>query len=285
MAGCTGNNGVPESKDTPSAPAPVAGENTGSISGIVTDDALIPLSGVSVGAAPVAEKKFTYESKSDANGKFTFNDLAPGKWRVGAARIGYSDFTKAVDVTAGQVTEVRVMLVAVALVNETRSEVKIYQGRIVCGHGNPAFTEVVCGAALDPTEQTQKFLFEYEIEEEATGQLWEQSWKPTQILSRDLVIAIERDGCGATCPSSSTFGEEQGCCYLRIALDDRGMDVGDVKAGTDGAKVQSRTFPAFGTTDQPVNFFTDQAFTIYWEQFWGELPEDFETTRTNVPPT
>jgi hypothetical protein len=132
-------------------------------------------------------------------------------------------------------------------------------------------------------DDNQEFLHNYTIEEEMTGVLWEVQWESSQALSKDLVFNIEEDGCGATCPGDSTFADPQGCCTLRVALDDDGLDIPNVKAGSEGATIQSRTFPAFNSTEGLPTVYTNQQFTIYVEYFWGELPPDFETTRSNVP--
>lgn len=284
LAGCSGKGSDQNSGSEPAGAAPaIPGADTGSIRGIVTDDSLLPLQGAHVG---VLEQQL--EALTDAQGKFTFNGVQPGAVRVAATKLGYETAAKNVQVEAGKISDVGFILKPVALLDVPHSVLNITEGRIICGQGNPIFTDVICGDPLFlvASNPDQKFLFKYTIEKEATGQLWEQAWKPTQILSRNLAFFLEKDDCGTSCPSGSRFASPAGCCYLRVALDDKGMDIGTVKAGTSGATIQSRTFPkgANGDVTHPEeNFFLDQRFTIYWEQFWGPLPDDFETTRTNVP--
>lgn len=279
LSGCIGKEGPsgPAEASLSAAPPAQFDDKTGAIAGIVTDDAFVPIPGVDLGLREAT----AHAAKSDPDGRFTFSRVEPGEYTLDVSKIGYQSVALPVEVTAGRTTDVPIQLESAPLTNQTYSVVTVYNGLIVCGSGNPLFTEVVCGAVVD--EQRQKFLFNYDIKKEATGQLWEMTWKPTQLLSRDLALFIEKDGCGLSCPSSSTFSETFGCCYMRVAKDDAQMDIADVKAGSEGAKIQSRTFPSGANLEPEVNVYTEQTFTIYWEQFFGKLPNDFLTTRTNLP--
>lgn len=265
------------------APAPEVDASSGAIHGVVTDESSLVLSGVKVGLVELKT-----EVVSDENGQFTFSKLQPGFLRVSAHKLGYKDWLRNVEIRAGEISNVNIQLTEIPIEDSRpRSEMQIFNGRIVCGTGNPVFVEVICGDPLDPVapNTNQKFLFKFNISKEETGQLWEQSWKPTQLLSRDLLFIVEKDCGDNSCPTGERFAQTSGCCYLRIALNDTQLDIPAVKAGSKGATIRSRTFPAGGTVERPVNVFTDQSFTIYWEKFWGPLPENFKKERTNVPPT
>lgn len=295
LAGCSskGKNASTLPEDV-LAPPPEVDASTGAIHGVVTDESSVILSGVKVG---IVELKV--ETMSDNNGQFTFSKLQPGPLRISAHKLGYKDWLRHVEVQAGEVSNVNVQLVEIPVEDgRPRSEVTSYNGRIVCGTSvggyfplvTAGYTSVECGDPGYPitSNPNQKFLFTYNVTKESTGQLWEQSWKPTQVLSRELLIIVEKDCGDEGCAPADRFAQSQGCCYIRVALNDTQMDLPGVKAGTNGATVRTRTFPAFGSSAHPetlVGLFTDQMFTIYWEQFWGPLPENFRTDRTNVPPS
>lgn len=271
LSGCAGKK-----PDVTTQEIRVGDANTATVKGIVIDEATLPVAGAVVGVV-----EYKVEARTDDKGEFLLAGLAPGKVRLAVHKIGYEQVVRALDLGAGSVHTQTIQLVSIPLPDVPHSEVRIFEGRIVCGEGNPVLTDVICGDVLD--ENGQKFRFRYLIPKEATGQLWEQAWRPTQILSRELTFILERDGCGVECPSEATLGRYQKCCYIRAAFNDTQMDKNGIKWGSKGGWIQSRTFPGFGNANSPVNVYTDQRFTIYWEQFWGELPADFATTRTNVP--
>lgn len=114
LAGCTTSTGtstttVPASK----APEPTADAATGSISGLVVDDEQQPIVGAEVGL------NTDVQTRSDDAGRFTFNDLQPGTVTVNAARLGFSSSGKRVEVRAGEVTELTIVLLGIEIQNET----------------------------------------------------------------------------------------------------------------------------------------------------------------------
>jgi hypothetical protein len=84
---------------TTSAAAPTVSSTNGSISGVVTDDERLP-----VYAAAVASLQINRETRTDANGAYTFNDVPPGDYNVVADKLGYKPTARKVHVEAGQVT-------------------------------------------------------------------------------------------------------------------------------------------------------------------------------------
>jgi hypothetical protein len=276
LAGCAGPSTPTETDDL--AGPPTVTDDTGAIQGLVLDDI-----GIGVAMAQVQLREAPEQGLALTNqaGAFQFEGLEPGRFVMDVSSIGYRSVARHVDVVAGEITEVRIELEPIAI-SGSFSSLEILEGKIVCGSGVIVVTQVACGSALD--EENQRFLFQYEVEAENTGVLWEVAWTPTQALSRDLVFAIEADGCGALCESSSRFAEVSGCCQLRVALGDSQLDIEDVKAGSEGAVIQSRTFPSYTAGDGVTpTFYLEQEFTIYVEYFWGDLPPDFAEGRSNLP--
>jgi hypothetical protein len=83
----------------PPAEDPQAGTDTGSIQGSVTDDEVMPIRHATITLSPTAA-----ETRSDQDGRFTFNDLAPGRYTLRAQRAGYTNATLDVNVIAAQIT-------------------------------------------------------------------------------------------------------------------------------------------------------------------------------------
>jgi TonB-linked SusC/RagA family outer membrane protein len=90
--------------------SPLAGQNTGSISGLVTSKAMAPLSEVQVFIVGTQMGGLT-----SANGRFLIRNVAPGSYEVRAIRIGYEAVTQSVTVAAGQSAAVNFTLADQAL--------------------------------------------------------------------------------------------------------------------------------------------------------------------------
>src|SRR5687767_10855226 len=95
FAGCSAaeTQGQSETPGSTTAPAPVVDANTGSIAGTVTTDEMEPIPNAEVGVIGIDAVVTT-----DAQGAFTFNDVAPGTYNVLANALGFEQRGKKVDV-------------------------------------------------------------------------------------------------------------------------------------------------------------------------------------------
>lgn len=117
LAGCVGSNASEKagpSTPIPEAPPPAVTVETGSIAGAVTDDELRPIPGATVAVVETAQ-----ETKTDQAGAFTFNELAPGPYRVIAQTLGYEQAARKVEVAAGEITKLSFALKPVKIGNES----------------------------------------------------------------------------------------------------------------------------------------------------------------------
>ncbi|HEX9816639.1 MAG TPA: carboxypeptidase-like regulatory domain-containing protein [Candidatus Thermoplasmatota archaeon] len=253
----------------------------GAITGQVIDDELNPVRDAQVAvASSVVEPMLT-----DADGRFAFLALPPGPDTLYVAAIGYEAAARKIEPMAGQTQDITVRLSDVAS-EEPFSILETRQGLIACGSGagfeGSGVTQVRCGAA----DENQRFLFNYTFGQDLKGILIEMRWTPAQAFSRDLVLNVEKDGCGVDCEEDDTFAQLQGCCYLRVpvTIDEMTKPAATEPATDfreDGGRIQTRTFPAFGETGNPVTVFTQQPFEIRVEYFYHELPVDWDV-RSNM---
>lgn len=95
---------------TPTAAEPTVASDTGSIAGKTLNEEQLPIEGVGV---VIAETRNS--TKSDAVGAFTFNGMPPGTYTILTGRAGFKEAAKKVEVRAGEITEVRIILKEVAL--------------------------------------------------------------------------------------------------------------------------------------------------------------------------
>ncbi len=91
LAGCAGKDAAPEDD----GPALEVTETTGGIRGVVVDEALRPLEGITV------RLHTTETTQSDAEGLFQFTGLEPGEYFLTAQKLGYMSAQTSAVVIAG----------------------------------------------------------------------------------------------------------------------------------------------------------------------------------------
>jgi hypothetical protein len=113
LAGCAAPaESAPAAITTTSSAAPaVAEEERGSIAGLVTDDEKAPIADAQVALIGLANTTTT-----DAAGRFTFNGLEAGTYSLSVQRLGYAVAARKVDVVAGEVAQVLLVLAPFAIV-------------------------------------------------------------------------------------------------------------------------------------------------------------------------
>jgi hypothetical protein len=120
LAGCAGpaapaagGPGSVTEAPLPSAEAPVANETSGAIAGTVVDDEQQPIPGVSILLLETQA-----ETHSDAVGQFTFNGLEAKTYTLAAAKFGYEQVTRRVDVRLQETTTVTLALPTLVIPDE-----------------------------------------------------------------------------------------------------------------------------------------------------------------------
>jgi hypothetical protein len=128
LAGCSGSaaKGATTTSLAP-APPPTVSSETGSIEGLVTDTEHVPIPGVTVGLV-----ELSHTQTSDAGGRFVFNNLSAGSFKVVTQKLGYESSAKKVDVTLGQVAKVTFVMAAISLTPEPFVQMLPFVGMIQC---------------------------------------------------------------------------------------------------------------------------------------------------------
>jgi hypothetical protein len=72
---------------------------------VVVDDESLPIAGANVGIVET-----NAQTSTDPAGRFTFNELEPGTYRVIVERLGFEGTARKTDVVAGEVTDVSISL-------------------------------------------------------------------------------------------------------------------------------------------------------------------------------
>ena len=173
LAGCTGSpTSTPTSPPATTAPTATASDVTGSIEGLVTNDETLPLEGASIGLQDTS-----LTATTDAAGKFVFNDLEPGDYKVFASKLGYGSAGRAVTVIAGEIAAVQLQLEAISLTNTSFYQTTPYEGFMVCSIS--AFSPVNCNAEGVAGEDTTSWIVDVDRTYPLKEAVIELTWVPT----------------------------------------------------------------------------------------------------------
>ncbi|MBI2076754.1 MAG: carboxypeptidase regulatory-like domain-containing protein [Euryarchaeota archaeon] len=106
LAGCVDEGPTSTASVSPTqAPEATTTADTGAVKGTVVTDEMAPIPHAVVG---MLETKA--QTTTDAAGAFAMNDLLPGKYSIVVQALGFREDAKKIDVLAGEVTEVRMVL-------------------------------------------------------------------------------------------------------------------------------------------------------------------------------
>jgi len=305
LAGCVGGESTEVPPPASAAPA-VFDEGTGAIQGVVVDDSLAPIANALVGIHGLQE----FASSSDQGGAFSFSNVPPGTHTLLAQQIGFEAAAKQVEVPAGAVTTVE--LVLSPLPSQTPYHQTVDQrGLFGCGSswrpslGVPGVLTVggiaACGATNIVLNDTNhdNFLLLWETNGNDTGSwdaaVFEMEWTSNQALGNGLAVYWEVDGCSNN--RTARFALERGDSPLRARLGDveleerllnittHGCDSDDCEEGCDfcneeKCNLQSRVFSdpdtlgSASAADIGVTF--QQTYHQHFTEFYHEEgPEDF----------
>jgi hypothetical protein len=137
LSGCTKGAG-PAATSAPSAPPPAPKADAGTISGVILTEEEAPIKG-----AQVALLGTQNETRTDDAGKFVFNGLPPGSYKVAVSSLGFETLGRSVDVLAGEVSEVKYTLKTIEIKPDPYKVVLPFKGLIQCSV-NPEYSVNPC---------------------------------------------------------------------------------------------------------------------------------------------
>jgi hypothetical protein len=200
---------------TSSAAPAVAEEERGAIAGLVTDDEKAPIAGAQVALIGLANGTTT-----DGAGRFTFNGLEAGTYSLTAQRLGYEVGARKVDVVAGEVAQVTLVLAPFAIV-ETYVDVRPVVSHIKLGESFVDIASHEGGNANTFCESCHAFIT---IAPKPVAARVEVSWKApvalAPVLNDDIFFVVCRDVQNGTtavyrCGGAGSSGVTAGSAYLK----------------------------------------------------------------------
>ncbi|HLE48163.1 MAG TPA: carboxypeptidase-like regulatory domain-containing protein [Candidatus Thermoplasmatota archaeon] len=185
IAGCSGSS-AKSAEPTPVTTAPPATVTPefGSIEGLVTDEEMVPIEGVDVAIVDPEQK-----TKTDATGKFVFNELPGAKYKIVLQKLGYEASAKAVDVIAGEISQVTVTMKVLEVGNELFIQAFTFEGFLQCSV-NMNYATNPCETVSGPNKDRYTFeLLNGTIKEG----IWEAVWTPANgVTGQELELDICR---------------------------------------------------------------------------------------------
>lgn len=211
LAGCLGGGDVSPDDSDGGAEEPVEfTEDTGAITGTVTDAEGLPVAEATVA---IEGPDGPQETKTDETGTYGFSNLEPGTYEVFVQGLGHEAKAKPADVVPGEATRVDFTLSAVAVqaphhttytqVGHIQCSTRTYPGVPLAVIIDPGwYTGVaVCGVpgvfGLPPVPvgSPDKFILFYNLDEPDTEELYlEMTWESTQSLGKGLSVIMELNG-------------------------------------------------------------------------------------------
>jgi hypothetical protein len=264
LAGCSdGSKAPPAADDRPQAyDEVVASETTGSIVGIVVNQAIVPLAGVAVKLTSSGA-----EATTDAEGAFLFNGLEPGDYFVTASKLGYSPVQQSATVVAGEGEPplLRIQLVA----DPSRmafATTEIWEGFVSCAATVGADGAGYAGGHVCDESMGSRFIHEFAF---ADGRFPsyvqdEMVWDNTQPLGDSLSPGYYRGGL-------TDWKTVTGPSPLLLSATADEVHAEEAAQGNNLTSLTVRVFP--GHTNGPV-VTSNQQFTIYHTTFYGFTPRE-----------
>ncbi len=271
LSGCVGDQ-AGDPADAASGPGDVAGDDTGTIVGVVVDDSLTPVAGVQV--ALLDEEGVS--AVTDDVGNFKFTGLAPGSYSLAVQKLGFDSAVKKVSVQAGQTADVQFTLQQVRVLTEAYTELLIGDGYFACGAYIPLVVTWGNLHACVWDEHKPRFFFEAD-KAHFMGILQEVVWEQnTALTAKKLLTSIQyKPVCDPFCSNEESWAGQNSESPARAYIDDMEDFAEDVEE--DPLPLASMTFPGGDPPSTsppsagsgPVIVF-QQRMTHYITLFYGE---------------
>lgn len=266
LSGCFGDDDAPVTDVPDMAEEARATEQTGSITGQVITVDLEVLLGATVRITNGTTEPLM--KTTDQQGRYTFNDLAPGKYRLEFTAICCKIVARQMDVLAGQVTEVNVQLERLNPLGlgKPYTVQDDWQGFIACGFAVGATGNSACGSADANHNTVYTFEVTQGLEELVLGVTWDAAATSVGNNLRIALCNVPEGSC------HETYVKMMGPPPLVAFVND------DFEHRTKGFFANfTGTMPMRLTIEAgDNNVVYQQSVNVYWHAFYNQrAPADF----------
>lgn len=256
VAGCSGGPG-----DAASATAAFQGDfapDAGRIEGLVTDTALMPIPGATIG---IVEAEITV--LSDDAGFFAITNVPPGRYEVNAFALGYQGGARRVDVEAGATATVQFQLELLAVKEPYLEVIGPFDGYFTLFVGTAIFR----GGYAFPDDKVQ---YDFGMSEGTTTFIGEMRWTQATFAStskmRMSFSYANRTNAHWFCsnqgpPIVQWVYNMNGGCVENGQPSPYGLPASEPQQPSPDIKLRTYAIPPAGEGLQPVNIALQQKWT------------------------
>ena len=175
LSGCVSDE-ASGSVGSSAAPAPEATTtvDTGAIKGLVVSDEQVPIANAQVGLLETRA-----ETRTDEAGAFTFNELAPGTATLVVQSLGFTEDAKKVTVLPGEVVEVKLVLKALEIPDESYFYTIPNKAFIKFGQWTVQYTQHILNDTNLNAALCDPCAFNLFVAPDTQGVLSEADWTPS----------------------------------------------------------------------------------------------------------
>lgn len=243
--------------------------DAGSVEGLVVDDAVNPIQG-----ATVALEGLPQTATTDEGGTFQFTNLAPGSYKLFAAKLGFESSARAVSVVAGESTKVTITLTQLQ-VDEAYVDLIVFKLFMACGGGLIVVTFTGGCQAVIPNHRV---VADHNVTKDLETAIAELVWTATSgFSSKSLRLVMGKDETGGNLPRFTyPYGDAQGPSPVKLRADAKFKGINDQEEDKPMA-IRDRIWVPFSSPDPPVVILVlEQPMTLYSSMFYGEeAAEDY----------
>ncbi len=265
LAGCSGGGegAGAEPQDKPQAYEEVeATSTTGSIVGVVVNEAIAPIPGVVVALASAQR-----EATTDAEGAFVFNGLEAGDYFVSASKLGYSTVQQGATVVAGDAEPPLLKIQLIADPSKTAyATTEVWDGFVSCAVTAGADGAAYAGGHVCDEDMGSRYIQEFHFADGRFPEFVqdEMVWDNTQPLGDQLAPGYYRGGV-------TDWKGVTGSSPLLLTAT---ADEIHAEEGVQGQNLTSITVRVFPGQENGAVVTTNQQFTIYHTTFYGFTPRE-----------
>lgn len=187
LAGCS-DDPTPEGPEVICDDCGTVTATTGVIRGVVVDQAIIPIEGVTVRIASV-----DLETQTDADGVFFFDDLEPGTYFLEVSKPGYDSVQASVEVQAGVEPSIQRIQIAFQPGAQPYYEILPFRGHLQCNVVAYQFF-MPCTIPLVGPVGDDDYENEWDFTQDADHVQAVLVWKATQSFGTELYLNIYEPG-------------------------------------------------------------------------------------------
>lgn len=274
FAGCLGDDAVVEDTPDVAAVAEVT-EETGSVTGQVITVDLDLITGAEVGL--VNRTGGVEVTKTDKMGKYTFNDVKPGPYRIQIDVPCCKSTSMKVDIVAGEIAELNLQLERLSAADLVVPFVveEQWDGFVGCDVSAFSAGNDLCDGIDANHDTVRRFQVEAGIQELVVGMEWDENTLAPDVYGNALGLHLRNENCDHC--EYRYIREDKSSPIIYFLNDASIMENDENAADQRFSEIEDVRDMRWNVFSGGTNVVYQQAFTMYWYEFYHQMsPVGFE---------